>query len=155
MHIARKRNPSCIAQPSKTKVLRFMLIPAATLGDLQHEKPHIIGSNGHFCAISEHTPRMVQHISSARVASSHVISLQSSAMVSPACCSPSWGSLDMVVSVMKISGMDYTSIVGNLARSSPLRHPQIARCNGLVELSDMAFSIVGPSGTDSRSQPPV
>ena len=89
VHIARKRNPSCIAQPSKTKVLRFMLIPAATLGDLQNEKPYIIGSNGHFCAISEQTPRLVQHVISVRVASSYGISLLNSCMVPPAFCSPS------------------------------------------------------------------
>ena len=115
MHIARKRNPSCIAQSSKTKVLQFMLIPAATLGDLQHEKPYIIGSNGHFCAISEQTPRLVQHVISVRVASSYVISFLNSGMVHPAFWSPSRGSLDMFVSIMEISGIGYTSIEGNLA----------------------------------------
>ena len=43
MQIARKRNPSCIAQPEKCKVVRFMSILGWATGDIQHENPFRIG----------------------------------------------------------------------------------------------------------------
>ena len=57
---ARRRNPSCIVEPDKTKVYRLMPTVPWTPGDTQPERPFSIRGTGNFQATSKRIPRDFQ-----------------------------------------------------------------------------------------------